>query len=594
MEALTSVSILSDGPNEATLVFGTRSGHLITARIPEVDIGQTLISVEQLGLAPTNVFAASGPFDGKPASFVCCDNNLLILTDFSPQDATFRTKNFIWPTDCNDTSMPSPPIHSAYCLEESLSGYHRHMSLMLLAGTRILLVDIWPHVGPVPRSIPLEGTPMRVIYSQTWNALVVAHSKDGGPTLSFIDPDSGAKISTASDKEKKRSEYISGLGHAGDRVFGLYEWLYVKDGKTFPFIIVTTEQGRLMIVSVVATETEGDDGPVRHLQYWTRYKKKGFVDPIYSVVGDAVGLLFCVGNILHWEVLDLTEKKLKPMKQFTLDSPATSLRVVGSKVCALTASHSLQVMDLHVESEDTEVSLIHSDQVTRYTGHVIEMGDSDDQPGKWPVSVISTSQAGFAGVWIPWGQRNKEFEVVFEGLLPTSIRRFRRGRTRPLWLTMNRQRQYDSLFSTVDQAEVLGVSLDGSLQHFTLLGMDLWRFLRLIQNLAYHYKGVCPFARSMPSSRDSSVDRDMDLELEPQPYPDMMHIDGDLLKRCLDLRALGSLVSVGDGIDLFCEYLDGIDDGIHTGGFRDSGEYGRERYLQLGYEILEYVLAPAI
>ncbi|KAM0557953.1 hypothetical protein ACHAPJ_005117 [Fusarium lateritium] len=594
MEAYTSVQAITDTSDKTILVFGTRSGHLVTIQLSGENIDHSAFAVEQLGMSPTSVFAASGPFDGSLAFFACCDNSLSIVKDFSAENTKFQTKSQIWATDSNDASMPSPAIHSAFCLEESLSGYRRHMSLMLLAGTRILLVDIWPHVGPVPRSIPLDGTPMRLIYSSTWKALVVAHLKNDCPTLSFIDPDSGANLSTAANKEKQPSEYISGLGHPGDRIFGLCEWLYVKDGKTFPFIIVTTQQGRLMIVSVTTEPVETEDGQTRQLQYWTRYKKKGFVDPIYAVVGDAVGLLFCVGKVLHWEVLDLAEKKLKPMKQFKLDSPATSLRVEGSKVCALTAQHSLQVIDLHVESEHTEASIIHSDRITRYAGHVVEMGDSDEPPGKWPLSVISTSQAGFAGVWIPWGQRNKEFEVVFEGVLPTSIRRFRKGHTRPYWLAVDRQRRFNTFFSTADEAEVLGVSLDGSLQHFALIGMELWRFLRLVQNLAYHNIDVCPFMRNNQSSGDSDMELDMDLELEPQLYPNMMHIDGDLLKRCLDLRVLKSIMSIGDGIDLFCEYLDGIEEGVHTEGFRELESQGQDKYIELGYKILEYVLAPVI
>lgn len=433
---------------------------------------------------------------------------------------------------------------------------------------------------------------MRAIYSSTWKALVVAHLKDDRTTLSFIDPDSGAVISSATDKDKNPSEYISGLGHSSDRVYGLYEWLYVKDGKKFPFIIVTTHQGRLMIVSVTATEIDTENGRARHLQYWTRYKKIGFTEPIYSVVGDAVGLLFCVGSTLHWEVLGLAEKKLRPMKQFKLDSPATSLRVFDSKVCALTAGHSVQVVDLHVDSEDAEISLIHSDQVTRYTGHVVEMGDSDVPLGNWPISVISTTQSGIAGVWIPWGQRNREFEVVFEGMLPTSVRRFRRGHTRPLWARVDRRRQFDTLLSTADDAEILGASLDGSVQHFSLIGMDLWRFLRLVQNLSQHSEALYPFIRSRPSGDKDSMD--LDLDIEPQPFPDMMHIDGDLLYRCLQTRALKRLSLVGDGMDLFCEYLDGIDNGVHTEGFREMGEAGQVKYIELGYDILEHLFAPVL
>jgi len=87
---------------------------------------------------------------------------------------------------------------------------------------------------------------------------------------------------------------------------------------------------------------------------------------------------------------------------------------------------------------------------------------------------------------------------------------------------------------------------------------------------------------------------DLDPELEPQRFREMMHIDGDLLKRCLDMSALEELVLIGDGIDLFCEYLDGIDDGIYTDGFRETGSQGRKKYIELGYEILEYVLTLAI
>ncbi|PNP57301.1 hypothetical protein FNYG_15258 [Fusarium nygamai] len=516
------------------------------------------------------------------------------MTDFSPNGSRFKTKTRIWATDSNEPSMPSPPVHAAFCLQDSLSGYERHMSLMLLSETRVLLVDIWPHVGPVPRSILLGGTPMRVIYSQTWKVLVVAHLKDDRPTLSFIDPESGANVATAANKDKQPSDYISGLGHPGDRIFGLYEWTYVKDGKLFPFIIVTTQHGRLMIVSVTAVKPESDDCPTRKLQFWTRYKKKGFAEPIYTVVGDDVGLLFCVGKVLHWEVLDLAEKKLKPMKQFRLDSPATTLRVEGTKVCVLTAQHSLQVIDLNVESENSDPSIIHSDRVTRFTGHVIEMGDSEEEPGKWPVSVISTAQAGFAGVWIPWSQRHKEFEVVVTGLLPTSIRRFRKGHTRPFWSAVDRQRRYNTLFSTADQADILGVSIDGSLHQFSLIGLALWRFLRLIQNLAYQNEEICPFVRNSYSSGNSDPGLDLDPELEPQRAREMMHVDGDLLQRCLDMSALEKLVLIGDGIDLFCEYLDGIDDGIHTEGFRETGSKGRKKYIELGYEILEYVLTLAI
>ncbi|KAF7560773.1 hypothetical protein G7046_g3376 [Stylonectria norvegica] len=595
VDALTSVISIDNGNDHATLVFGTRSGHVVTARCTEGPNGrdEIVLHVERLGISPTNVFAASCPFDGDDAVFACCDNNLIVMTDFSPPP---RKKRYIWATDSNDSSMPSPSVHSAYCLEKSLSGSRDHLSLMLLEGSRILLVDVWPHVGTVPRSIPLDGTPMRVIYSQTWKCLVVAHLKHDCPTLSFVDVDSGAIISSPTDRDGSQSEYISGLGSEGDRVFGLYEWRYVKDGKTFPFIIVTTLQGRLMIVSVTEQQSENDNGATRHLNYWTRYKKKGFVQPIRAVVGNSEGLVFCAGSSLHWEVLDLGEKKLKRVKQYELDSPATSLRITNGKVCVLTAAHSLQVIDLHVESESTHMSLIYSDKAARYTTHLIEMGDSSPRPHpesplrNWPITLLSTVRGDIAGVWIPWGEQRHEFEVLFEGTLRTPVRRFRRGRTRPLWLLAQDRTRFQGLHSTTDGAEIFGVSLDGSLLHFSLIGAEAWRFLRLIQNLARRSLALCPMTHQMNLEDGAN--------LEPRATTEQLHVDGDLLKRCFDYNQLEKVIDDADSWELYYEYLDQLLDTVLDTKLLEqvnkvknsSGDARRSGYLQLGYQVLDQCL----
>ncbi|CRK25020.1 hypothetical protein BN1708_018130, partial [Verticillium longisporum] len=71
-------------------------------------------------------------------------------------------------------------------------------------------------------------------------------------------------------------------------------------------------------------EVEDADGRVSEkIRHWTRYKKKVADQAIYAGVGDGADLFFCAGNILHWEALDLVEKKLKPKKTFALPSPAT-------------------------------------------------------------------------------------------------------------------------------------------------------------------------------------------------------------------------------------------------------------------------------
>ncbi|KAK5998199.1 hypothetical protein PT974_00571 [Cladobotryum mycophilum] len=541
LEALTSISVVCQAPEEVDLILGSRCGRLVTARISKESDEQIIWTTEVVGVARVDVFPASGRFDGMPTVLACCDNNLILMTGFSHRECKFLSRHFIWPTDSNDASLPSPPIHSVFQIPHSLSGDAVYMSLMILTGSKLLLADIGPQVGHVPRSIPLYGTPTRIIFSQMLKCLVVALLDGDRPTLAFVDPETGAIISVPTNKDKTPDNYISGLGIPGDRIYGLHEWQYIKDGKTFYFILVTTKDGKLIIVSTEKMDSRRNG---RQIKYWTRYKKD-LRKPIYSIVGDAEGLLYCVDRTLHWDVLDLAEKKLKPMKEFELDSPATSLRVVNGKVFALTTMHSLE------------------------RGYV-------------------------AGIWIPWGQRNKEFEVVFEGILPFSVRRFARAHIRPPWQFDVTQQSYGTLPSAADGTDIIGVAMDGSMQRFTILSLDLWRLLSLIQKLAQSSTVVSPLAHHQLNDDDDDDDNDMEMtDLEPQPHPKSMHIDGDLLKRCLTLRALERLIGTGPSAALFCKYLDSLEGGRYTEDFRSKDVTERqEGYLELGYKILDFLVAP--
>ncbi|KAG6017036.1 hypothetical protein E4U54_008585 [Claviceps lovelessii] len=596
-EPLTSICTVHASANATTFIAGTRCGHLLTIRLCDQDLQPISWNSEVMGVAPVDVFRVHGSFGGGTAALACADNDLIMMTQFSETKLKFQTKNYIWLTDSNDSSMPSPRVHSAFSLGLSLSGgYAGHTSIMVLAGSRILFADVWPHYALVPRCLPLNGTPTRIIFSHAWNCLVVAMLRSDRPTLEFIDPDTGKHIAAASDKDKNPLEFISGLGHAGDRIFGLSEWLYVKDGKTFAFLLVGTKDGRLLIISVNKLESRCGDSDDRRFQYWTRYKKL-FGKPIYSVVGDEDGIIFAVDKTIYWDVLDLTEKKLKQMKQYELDSPATSLRVSHNKIFALTTLHSLEVID-HRTGVGTDMVLSHTDSIARTTVHMIDIGTNAGFPSdsRWPVTMLSDTRGGITGVWVPWGHQNKEFEVIFESSLPTSVRRFAYANGRAPWLRSERQNRYGVIASTEGGTDVLGVSLDGSLRHFTLIDIELWRLLSLIQNLAQRR----PYLKSPRASLSDSESMVSDecLDFEPQLHPKQMHIDGDLLSQCLEYRLVEKIVGTGDGFELFREYLDGLEGGRWTESFRDViGQSDEERqgaYFGLGYDVLAYLLAPVL
>jgi hypothetical protein len=88
-------------------------------------------------------------------------------------------------------------------------------------------------------------------------------------------------------------------------------------------------------------------------------------------------------------------------------------------------------------------------------------------------------------------------------------------------------------------------------------------------------------------------DDEDEYDAEPMQSPSsMMHIDGDMLQRCMEQRALERLVSDDNNIDMLREYLDDLDGGKWTAEFQDENDIGK--YFELGYDVLEHYLAPVL
>jgi hypothetical protein len=235
------------------------------------------------------------------------------------------------------------------------------------------------------------------------------------------------------------------------------------------------------------------------------------------------------------------------------------------------------------------MELIHCDQVSRKTIHMIDVGNPADGHGQWPLTLVSDQAGSITGLWVPLGQRDREFEVIFEAMLASSVRRFIRARSRPLWLVDNTQRRYGTLPTTHDGSDIIGVSLDGSMKQFSLLSLELWRLLLMIQILAHQNYGLTLFDKSAISDKADIMSLDL------QPSPKIMHIDGDLLKRCIKLRVLEKTMASDDAFALFCDRLDVLEGGNLTQGFKSEGESKRrDKYFGLAYEILEFLVAPAL
>ncbi len=369
------------------------------------------------------------------------------------------------------------------------------------------------------------------------------------------------------------AEYISRLGQEGDRIFGLIEWEYRKDGKVWRYIVVTTHAGELVIISTAVE----DDGRIR---YWTR-QQKSFGSP--SLLRDQPQRridLLC-GQDRFLERAGYGRGKLIETASYDLGSAATSLQPLNGKLLALTHHDSIEIIDRE------EGEICHADPHARPASHWVEIAGS---PPEDPMSAI-IMVADRSAVSRVSGSRGRfrvePRDVVFEADVPSLIRTFRRGRTQPLWHQgPSRDPRFGRLISTLDDAEILGMGLDGSLTHFTRLNERAWRLLRFIQNLAQNSEEVYP--RAVKTSPDPEPRLDRHFE---------MHVDGDTLQRCLERQALESLVGLeSDHMQRLIELLEEIDGGSWTTELarQESGQVSPEKYFQLAYDIIEYFLAPVL
>ncbi|KAL2258992.1 hypothetical protein VTK26DRAFT_7490 [Humicola hyalothermophila] len=612
IEGIESIVSIQD-----TVLLGTRSGEVISLRN---NGGRMSISCDKFGITTATLTCGRYGDAADPTILLSCDNNLISIGRhrYGSRSGGFtRLEKFpVWPVDASKPGAPPPPVQYAVAVDMPSEG--GITPILMISGPRLLLAEMHQQPGPAHRSIPVDGIPNRIIYCRFTQCLVAAVTRDDRPTLLFINPDTGADIGCPTDKMGNPQDFISGLGKQGDRIMGLTEWKYRKDGTDFNFILVTTKGGRLVVISTgkFSAGKSGRGGSVLSIRYWTRFKKE-FKEPIYSIIGYDEGVIYCLGQKIQREVLDTEERKLKPVQSFDLGSPATSLRISNGKLLALTSRESLVVLDhLRGGEDDTlggagnnnnssstnttsTAKLCHADPGRRNGIHFIEVagprGTDDPTDG---IVLIADRECGVGGLWVPWQNLHRECEVVLEAELRTSIRRFRRGRTRPVWTQPGRLPKYGRLPATADDAEILGVSLDGALHQLTLLRPDAWRLLKFVEMMASASDEVCPLsARTHRTACEDGSLLVVQGSSEELPKPDgglAMHVDGDVLQRCLERRALERVLVRPTDVKRLVQLLGKLDGGRHTEGLRgdEEGEYGP--YFRLAYEVLEYYLQPVL
>jgi hypothetical protein len=589
MEAIDSIASCINNGEHVTVV-GFRNGETLTVRTNNSGATQ-LIQRERLGGTAVKAAIASEPGE-KPMVLISSDSELALITDFGSSvtngAGVAGSKHRVWPVDVSNPTPTCPAVDSFTVLPRKLiSDRDGTVPLLLISGPRILFTELQLQPGPAHRHIPVDGTPTRIIYSHHLKCLVVAVIRKDRPTLMFLDPDTGEDLGQASDKEGSKFEFARGLGKPGDKIHGLAEWEYRKDNNVWQYLLVSTAYGRMMVISTEKEKLLPDARPPR-IRYWVRFQRKGMDRPVYSILGHDDMVIYCVGTTVHWDVLDTTEKKLRRLDSYQLGSPVTSLKIINGKLVALTYKDSLEIIERPTADSNGPVitQLGHSDRGQRNAINMIQIAGT---PGFEPLSsliLVCDRDCGVGGLWVPWQSSGKDCEIVFEAELPASIRAFRRGRTRPLW--EQRKPQYGRIPMTVDDAEILGVCLDGSLQSFQLLNVEIWRVLRFIVNLALIDWSICPFTHFSQEERKK-------YDPEPVVRHDLLHIDGDILQRCVEKRVLERLMSQSKYMSRFKELLDDLEDGRLTDEIGSATQQDEDKgYFDLAYRILQHFLAPVL
>jgi hypothetical protein len=135
------------------------------------------------------------------------------------------------------------------------------------------------------------------------------------------------------------------------------------------------------------------------------------------------------------------------------------------------------------------------------------------------------------------------------------------------------------------RSELLGLSITGVLSHYTFLDFKTWQFLRFLINLAIRSPSLCEF-----TYQDDPVP--LDLAVEPKL---MMHVDGDILKRCLEGRSLENLLHISHDtaetrkiFETFRELLQAADCG------KLENNAPPAAYVDQAYAFLQFFLRPVL
>lgn len=533
---------------------GLRDGRIVTFGV-DFQAAEALIPKDVITFRDSTVKLV--PLNTTNAAYAFSGTSICLLS----WDGTSTSLENIWLADKAEPEMAQPTIVA--CAQTPmamwLSSSMLADSLALASEDELYFAAVQPQTTTVPRQIPVEGTPNRVIHAQSLRNIVCSalyadvrtfpssrphnppeERRQIWPIIHFIPSGRGDEASYQHHMQP------------GDRVNALLEWSYkASSNKTYSFILVGGKHQR---------RSGQSQGRVTFLQLslrnWRveaaskRYTLE-FADEVYAlaqlhdrtIVVSAGALVYYYAyreEHNDWQRVNNSGS----LEGLRLASPGAFITATGkpehSSVTISTSSDSLVVLD---GSGGIVAMGPHAQNL--FCHHIITDDPTKPLVLARTLALVSTKQAEISGLsWSNSGRRSQSARLEFTAKL-------RRSLTRLVPSTPSARKGCPP--DGILHDRIIGCATDGALVGMVLIDRDLWRRLSWLQRLiewslvlSPHAQQTSTYDRMGNESGITDPERGMPIGLTASNSPELvllqarnrkendMHIDGDVLARVLE------------------------------------------------------------
>ncbi|KAI9671656.1 MAG: hypothetical protein M1831_003184 [Alyxoria varia] len=553
--------ITSSACSEWTMLCGMRDGRVHALRVHHNDQERSYHVVDTItisvGLGPVELTRI---FQNPSAVIAQCGGSAVYL-NYDGRNLYEPTIMPIWITNGDQRSFSPGSVGSFLQIPELQVEYpskeHKDTGKFLFLSSEGISIGLLEeHAKPAPRQFRVPGTPTRILYSMPFKCVFVASRivKHKGTdrfnisALYSVDIHDSAEDSPGNGNHHNKVEmspvYVMDNGLD---LLSLSDFVCREDSGKSYFVVLGArdnrrrkEKGVLHFLKVKKDE-DGDFevDPARVKKYEENH-------PVLTTCGyDRNILLYGSGPNLMQATISTAISRYDSLpecerrKLHTFNSDVVQISVTRPFVYISTTEHSLSVF----RYGDNEFKPFTHDDTARPSLCNLPLQTAN-------FVLFTDNHQKLAGMYHGSEPTIRSItKPVFEAKLHRPVRTLRKINSQQPW----KMKQVEGII----ERDIIGTATDGSLFAFSILTERLWRLLGFIQNLCKADPSICTVTK--PISGQASG-------FEPASKgPKDFHVDGDILKRLLD---------VSNPYDNFKQLLSNVGRSEHTSN-QANGELDR-------------------